>query len=126
MNIPAGFLFSDDHEYCKVEGDVAIIGISDYAQSQLGDVTYLELPSVGDVKSKGDAFGTVEAVKAASDMFMPVSGEILEVNEGLNDSPETVNQDCYGAGWIVKVRLTNKSELDALMTAEAYKAHCEH
>lgn len=122
MNIPADLLFTKDHEYCKVDGDIVTIGISDYAQEQLGDITYIELPEVGDTLAKGESFGTVEAVKAASDTYMPISGEVVEINEELEDAPELVNSDCYGQGWILKIKISDKSELDAMMNAEAYKA----
>lgn len=122
MNIPAELFFTKDHEYCRVDGDIVTIGISDYAQEQLGDITYIELPEVGDSLSKGETFATVEAVKAASDTYMPISGEIVEINEELEDAPELVNQDCYAAGWIVKIKISDKSELETLMNADAYKA----
>ena len=122
MNIPAELFFTKDHEYCRVDGDIVTIGISDYAQEQLGDITYIELPEVGDSLSKGETFATVEAVKAASDTYMPVSGEIVEINEELEDAPELVNQDCYAAGWIIKIKISDKSELETLMNADAYKA----
>lgn len=121
MNIPENYFYTKDHEYCKVDGDIVTIGISDYAQEQLGDVTYVEVPEVGDEISKGDVLATVEAVKAASDVFSPVSGEIVEINEDLEDAPESVNEDCYEKGWIAKIKISDKSELDALMTVEAYK-----
>ncbi len=120
MEVKKDFLYTDDHEYCNVDGDIVTIGITEYAQEQLGDITYLELPEVGDEFSKGDSFGTVEAVKAASDMYIPISGEIVEINEELEDNPELVNTDCYNAGWIVKVKLSEKSELDNLLNADAY------
>ena len=122
MNIPAELFFTKDHEYCRVDGDIVTIGISDYAQEQLGDITYIELPEVGDSLSKGETFATVEAVKAASDTYMPISGEVVEINEELEDAPELVNQDCYSAGWIVKIKISDKSELEALMNADTYKA----
>ncbi len=120
MEVKKDFLYTDDHEYCNVNGDIVTIGITEYAQEQLGDITYLELPEVGDEFSKGDSFGTVEAVKAASDMYIPITGEIIEINEELEDNPELVNSDCYDAGWIVKVKLSDKSELDSLLNADAY------
>ena len=120
MKVKKDFLYTDDHEYCNVDGDIVTIGITEYAQEQLGDITYLELPEVGDEFSKGDSFGTVEAVKAASDMYIPITGEIVEINEELEDNPELVNSDCYDAGWIVKVKLSDKSELDSLLNADAY------
>jgi glycine cleavage system H protein len=109
----------------RVEGDEAVIGISDYAQDQLSDVVYVELPEVGDTFEQGEVFAVVESVKAASDVYMPVSGEILEINEILEDSPELVNQDPYGEAWFVRVAMTDSSELDGLMDAEGYKAYLE-
>ena len=125
MEVKKDFLYTDDHEYCKVDGDIVTIGITAYAQEQLGDITYLELPEVGDEFSKGDSFGTVEAVKAASDMYIPVSGEIVEINEELEDTPELVNNDCYEAGWIVKIKLSDESELESLLSADAYSKTIE-
>lgn len=98
MEIPANLLFTEDHEYCRIEGDTAVIGVSHYAQEQLGDITYIELPQEGDSFSKGDSLGVIEAVKAASDIYSPISGEVIEVNTKLEDNPELVNQDCYGDG----------------------------
>ena len=115
--------FTSDHEYVSVEGDVATIGITDYAQSQLGDVVFVELPATGKVLKQGDEAAVVESVKAASEVYAPVSGEVLEVNEGLPDSPSTVNEDPLGKGWFIKIKLSNPAELDALMDDAAYKAH---
>ncbi|MBN1968316.1 MAG: glycine cleavage system protein GcvH [Candidatus Delongbacteria bacterium] len=123
MKVVEGLFYTDDHEYLKVEGEYAYVGVTDYAQQQLGDITYIELPSVGDTFDKGDSFGTIEAVKAASDLYIPVAGEVVEVNEELNDNPETVNQDCYEKGWIIKIKMTEPSDVEDLMDAEAYKAH---
>ncbi|BFN38199.1 glycine cleavage system protein GcvH [Fidelibacter multiformis] len=120
MNFPKNLKYSDDHEWVRVEGDEAVIGITDFAQSELGDVVYLELPSVGDEVSKGDAFGTIEAVKTVSDMLAPVSGEIIAVNEDLNDSPEDVNKEPYES-WLVKIKMSDPSETEDLMDAEAYE-----
>lgn len=120
MNFPKNLKYSDDHEWVRVEGDEAVIGITDFAQSELGDVVYLELPTVGDEVSKGDAFGTIEAVKTVSDMLAPVSGEIIAVNEDLNDSPEDVNKEPYES-WLVKIKLSDPSETEDLMDAEAYE-----
>ena len=117
--------YHESHEWVRVEGDEAIIGISDYAQSELNDVVYVELPEVGDALEKGEEFGTVESVKAASDLYMPVSGEVTSVNEELEDSPELVNQDAFGAGWMVRVKLMAPSEAEELLDADAYKALCE-
>lgn len=125
MKVEPGFKYHEEHEWVRVEGDEAVIGISDYAQDQLSDVVYVELPEVGDAFEQGDVFAVVESVKAASDVYMPVSGEILEINEILEDSPELVNQDPYGEAWFVRVALSDPSELDGLMDAEAYKAFLE-
>ena len=125
MKIDPGFKYHEEHEWVRVEGDEAVIGISDYAQDQLSDVVYVELPEVGDAFEQGDIFAVVESVKAASDVYMPVSGEILEVNEVLEDSPELVNQDPYGEAWFVRIAMADLSELDGLMDAEAYKAYLE-
>jgi glycine cleavage system H protein len=113
--------YTKDHEYIRVEGDAGIVGISDYAQSQLGDVVFVELPSVGKTLSKGDEAAVVESVKAASEVYAPVSGEVVEVNSDLEASPGTVNEDPAGRGWFMKIRLTNQSELDGLMTEEQYQ-----
>lgn len=125
MKIDPGFKYHEEHEWVRVEGEEAVIGISDYAQDQLSDVVYVELPEVGDTFEQGDVFAVVESVKAASDVYMPLSGEILEVNEVLEDSPELVNQDPYGEAWFVRIAMTDLSELDGLMDAEAYKAYLE-
>jgi glycine cleavage system H protein len=113
--------YTKDHEYIRVEGDAGIVGISDYAQSQLGDVVFVELPSVGKTLSKGDEAAVVESVKAASEVYAPVSGEVVEVNSDLEASPGTVNEDPAGRGWFMKIRLTDQSELDGLMTEEQYQ-----
>ena len=112
--------YTKDHEYIRVEGDAGIVGISDYAQAQLGDVVYVELPTVGKTLAKGDEAAVVESVKAASEVYAPVSGEVVEVNSDLEASPGAVNEDAAGRGWFLKIRLTNPSELDALMTEEQY------
>ncbi|MEZ0167668.1 glycine cleavage system protein GcvH [Microvirga sp. TS319] len=113
--------YTKDHEYVRVEGDAGIVGISDYAQSQLGDVVFVELPSVGKTLAKGDEAAVVESVKAASEVYAPVSGEVVEVNSELEASPGTVNEDPAGRGWFMKIRLTNQSELDGLLTEEQYQ-----
>ena len=113
--------YTKDHEYIRVEGDAGIVGISDYAQGQLGDVVYVELPSVGKTLAKGDEAAVVESVKAASEVYAPVSGEVVEVNSDLEASPGAVNEDAAGRGWFLKIRLTNPGELDALMTEEQYQ-----
>jgi glycine cleavage system H protein len=117
--------YNESHEWARIEGDEALIGISDYAQSELNDVVYVELPEVGDAFEKGEEFGTVESVKAASDLYMPVSGEVVAINEELEDSPELVNQDAFGAGWMIRVKLMAPSEAEELLDADAYKALCE-
>ena len=118
-------LYTRDDEWVRVEGEEAVVGISDYAQNSLSDIVYLELPSVGDRFGKGDSFGVVESVKAAADLYMPVSGEVIAVNEALVDRPELVNEDPYGEAWMVRVRLDDASELDELMDADAYRAYNE-
>ena len=114
--------YSEEHEWIRVEGDEAVIGISDYAQEQLSDVVYVELPEVGDTFAKGDIFAVVESVKAASDVYIPTSGEILEINETLEDSPEVVNEDPYGEAWFVRIALADPAELDDLLDPAAYQA----
>lgn len=114
-------LYTETHEWVKVEGDTATIGITDFAQHELGDIVYVELPDVDDEVSKGEAFGTIEAVKAVEDMNSPVSGKIVEVNEDLDGAPETINQSAFEKGWIIKVELSDKTELDGLLSAQAYK-----
>jgi len=125
MKVEPGFKYHEEHEWVRVEGDEAVIGISDYAQDQLSDVVYVELPEVGDTFEQGDVLAVVESVKAASDVYMPVSGEILEINETLEDSPELVNQDPYGEAWFVRVAMSDVSELEGLMDAQEYKAYLE-
>ena len=114
------FKFTKEHEWVKVEGDIAVVGITDYAQKELGDVVYVELPPVGDSFSQGDPCSNIESVKAVSDIYAPVSGEITEVNETLEDNPEIVNKDPYGEGWLFKLKLEKPDELEELMSAEAY------
>ena len=122
-NIQENLHYSKDHEWVAVEGDVATIGITDYAQHSLGDVVYVELPSVGDTLDSHEAFGSVESVKAVSEIFTPVAGEVVEVNDGLNDTPETVNSDPYGGAWMIKIKMTNKGEADAMLTAAEYEEY---
>lgn len=122
MNVPANLKYTKDHEWLKTEGDVAWIGISDYAQHELGDIVFIEVETVGESLEKHESFGTIEAVKTVSDIFMPVSGEILEFNETLTTQPETINKDPYEKGWIVKIRMTSPEEANALMDAAAYGA----
>ena len=116
--------FSESHEYVRVEGEFGYVGISDYAQKQLGNIVYVDMPEVDDEVTAGEEFGAVESVKAASDLFSPVSGTVVEVNEALEDTPELINQDAFG-NWIIKVKLSDPSELDNLMDAQAYEAQCE-
>lgn len=120
MNFPENLLYTKDHEWVSIEGDVATVGITDFAQGELGDIVYVEVDTVGDTLSIGEVFGTVEAVKTVSDLYMPVSGEILEFNEGLEADPATVNSDPYGDGWMVRVKLSGSSH-DGLMSASEYK-----
>ncbi|MCA1784350.1 MAG: glycine cleavage system protein GcvH [Desulfobacteraceae bacterium] len=120
MNLPEDVKYTKDHEWAKAEGDTVTIGINDYAQDQLGEIVFVEMPAVGDSFSAEDEFGSVESVKAVSEMYMPVSGEILAVNEDLEDAPEKVNEDCYQSGWIVKIKASDLSEIDALMDKAAY------
>ena len=122
MNVPANLKYTKDHEWLKTEGDVAWIGISDYAQHELGDIVFIEVETVGESLEKHESFGTIEAVKTVSDIFMPVSGEILEFNETLTTQPETINKDPYEKGWIVKIRMTRPEEANALIDAAAYGA----
>jgi glycine cleavage system H protein len=121
-DVPGDLLYTEEHEYLKKTGEAGVyqVGITDYAQGELGDVVYVELPSVGDRFARKDVFGTVEAVKAVSDLYCPISGEIVEVNGSLADDPGQVNSDPYGAGWMLKLRVTDASELDALMGADEY------
>ena len=121
MNFPDQLKYTKDHEWIKVEGNIAIIGITDFAQGELGDIVYVDINTVGDTLSSEAVFGTVEAVKTVSDLFMPVSGKVLEVNPGLESNPEAVNKDPYGQGWMIKVEMTNVTEADHLLSADAYK-----
>jgi glycine cleavage system H protein len=120
MNIPEDLKYTKDHEWLKIDGDVAYVGITDYAQKELGDIVYVEIETEGETLEKEDVFGTIEAVKTVSDMYMPVSGEVAEVNPELEAAPETVNQDPYDKGWMVKINLSNPSEVDELLSAEDY------
>lgn len=122
MNFPANLKYTKEHEWIRVEGDVAYVGITDYAQSELGEIVFVDIDTIGETIAQGEVFGSVEAVKTVSDLNMPASGEVLEINETLNDAPEKVNNDPYGEGWMIKVRLTDASELDTLMDAAAYQA----
>jgi glycine cleavage system H protein len=122
MNFPENLRYTKDHEWVRVEGDVAYVGITDFAQKELGDIVYVDIPSVGKTVNQHDVFGTVEAVKTVSDLFMPITGEVLEVNSGLDGAPESVNNDPYGAGWMIKIKINNTAEIDGLMNAADYKS----
>lgn len=119
-----GLRYSESHEYVKIEVDCAVVGITDFAQEQLGNVVYVDVPEVGDEVTAGETFGAVESTKAASDLVCPVSGEVVEVNEALEDEPELVNKDAFGEGWIIKVKLTNPEEVEQLLDAKGYEAVC--
>ena len=121
MNIPANLKYTKDHEWVSLEGDVATVGITHFAQKELGDIVYVEVETLDQTLEKDEVFGTVEAVKTVSDLFLPLSGEIIEFNEALESSPESVNSDPYGAGWMIKVRIANLDEIDSLLSSEAYK-----
>ncbi|MGA9648744.1 glycine cleavage system protein GcvH [Pedobacter sp.] len=122
MNFPSELKYTKDHEWVKVEGNEAFIGITDFAQRELGDIVYVDINSVGTEVAKDEVFGTVEAVKTVSDLFMPVTGTVLEINAELNDNPELVNSDPYGKGWMVKVSLSDPAEVEGLLNAEAYQS----
>lgn len=121
MNVPADLKYTNDHEWLKVDGDIAIIGITDFAQGELGDIVYVEVETEGETLESEEVFGTIEAVKTVSDMMMPVAGEVIEFNEELETTPELINKDPFGKGWIIKVKLADAGELDKLLEADAYK-----
>lgn len=121
MNIPAELKYTKDHEWIRVEGDTVTVGVTEFAQSELGDIVYVDVDTVDETIEKDEVFGSVEAVKTVSDLFMPVSGEITEFNEGLEDEPETVNKDPYGTGWMIKIKFSDASQIDELLSAEDYK-----
>ncbi len=121
MNFPEDLKYTKEHEWIRVEGDTAVVGITDYAQSELGDIVYVEVPNVGETLSQGDTLGTIEAVKTVADIYMPVDGEVLEMNSELENAPELVNQDPYGKGWIAKIKVLKPEQLNDLLTAEQYK-----
>ncbi len=121
MNVPKNLKYTRDHEWILVEDDIVTIGITDHAQGELGDIIFIELPEEGDTFEKGESIGTIEAVKTVADLFTPVSGEIIEINEDLEDASEKINNDAFGEGWIVKIKLSTSSELDELLTAEEYE-----
>lgn len=120
MNVPADLKYTKDHEWLKIDGDTVTIGITDFAQGELGDIVYVEVETEGEILAKEEVFGTVEAVKTVSDLFMPVSGEVIAFNESIESTPEAVNNDAYGDGWMIKVKLSDPSELDDLLSAEQY------
>lgn len=125
MNIPKELRYTKDHEWVKVIGDTATVGVTDFAQKQLGDVVFVEIETQGEVLQKSDVYGTIEAVKTVSDMYMPITGEILEVNPKLEDSPEIVNEDPYGEGWMIKIKIEDDLELDELLSADDYEMEVE-
>ncbi|HCS87777.1 MAG TPA: glycine cleavage system protein GcvH [Bacteroidales bacterium] len=120
-NIPANLRYTQEHEWIRLEGEVAFVGITDYAQSELGEIVFVDVPTLGETVAQGEVFGSVEAVKTVSDLNMPATGEVLELNEKLNDQPELVNNDPYGEGWMIKMKPVDLAELDSLLTAEDYK-----
>ena len=122
MQFPENLKYSKDHEWIRVEGDVAYIGITDFAQGELGDIVFIDVDTEGEELGRDEVFGSVEAVKTVSDVYLPVAGEILEVNDGLEDAPESVNEDPYGKGWMVKIKVSNPAELEELMDVAAYQA----
>lgn len=124
--LPKSLRYSQEDEWARAEGDRVTVGVTDYAQQQLGDIVFVELPEVGANIERGEPFGVIESVKAVSDLFAPISGEILEVNTALSEQPEAVNEDCYGEGWMVAVRLADPSEVEALMDAAAYEQHLKN
>jgi len=121
MNIPATLRYTKDHEWLSIDGDIAIVGITDFAQRELGDIVFVDIETVGETLGSGEVFGTVEAVKTVSDLFMPVSGEVIEVNSGIVTNPESVNKDPYGQGWMIKLRITDQSEVEALLNSADYQ-----
>ena len=126
MNFPADLRYTKEHEWIKLEGDIATVGITDFAQSELGDIVYVEIETVGQTLAQDEIFGSVEAVKTVSDLFLPIAGEVLEINSALNDTPELVNTDPFGEGWMIKMKVANLADVDALMDVDTYKAHTAH
>ena len=122
MNVPVDLLYTKDHEWLRVEGNMGYVGVTDFAQGELGDIVFVEIETVGETLKTEEVFGTIEAVKTVSDMFMPVSGEILEVNPAIEESPVVVNKDPYGNGWMIKIKISNPSEINDLLSPEKYKA----
>jgi len=125
MNLPENLKYTKEHEWIRVEGDVAVVGITDFAQGELGDIVFVEVETTGETLEGGETFGTVEAVKTVSDLFMPVGGEVLEFNTALEDNPELINQDPYQKGWMIRIKISDPSEPDRLMDAKAYQAMLE-
>ncbi|MFV8341756.1 glycine cleavage system protein GcvH [Flavobacterium sp. XS2P39] len=121
MNIPANLKYTKDHEWISIDGDIATVGITDFAQKELGDIVYVEVETLDQTLEKDEVFGTVEAVKTVSDLFLPLSGEIIEFNDALENTPESVNSDPYGAGWMIKIKISNEAEIDSLLSSESYK-----
>jgi len=121
MNVPENLMYTKDHEWLRVEGEFGYVGVTDFAQSELGDIVFLEIETLGESLKKEEVFGTIEAVKTVSDIFMPVGGEILEVNPALEDSPDLVNKDPYGKGWMIRIKIADPSEVNGLLTAEKYQ-----
>lgn len=121
MNLPENLRYTSDHEWVKIDGDLLVIGITDFAQSELGDIVYVEIETLDQQLAKGDVFGSVEAVKTVSDLYLPLSGTVVEINPGLNDAPDKVNTDPYGEGWMIKLKPDNIADFDTLLDAEAYK-----
>ena len=123
MSIPENLKYSTDHEWAKLDGDIVTIGITDYAQGELGDIVFVEMPEVDDEFDAGETFGTIEAVKAVSDLIMPIGGTVVEINDGLEDDPETVNREPYEGGWMIKIKINDAGELDSLMDSSGYSDH---
>ena len=121
MNFPSNVRYTSEHEWIRLEGEIAYVGITDYAQDQLGDIVFVDIPTEGETLEKGETFGTIEVVKTVSDLFLPIGGEVLEINPALEENPELVNKDPYGEGWLIKIKPTDVSEMDDLLDAEAYK-----
>ena len=122
MDIPNELKYTKDHEWVKLEGDIATVGVTDFAQGELGDVVYVEVETLGETLEAEEVFGTIEAVKTVSDLFMPLPGEVLEINQSIEDEPEIVNEDAYGKGWMIKIKVSDSSKYDSLLSAEEYKA----
>ena len=122
MNVPADLKYTNEHEWVRVEGDEVVVGVTDFAQVELGDVVFLEIETEGEILSRGDTFGTIEAVKTVSDLYMPVDGEVAEVNAALEDTPELINSQPFGEGWMIRIKLSDPAQLDELLSAEEYRA----